>query len=326
MVITLLPFFTNASWKILYSSKSKLLLAFWTIVSFLRRFAHLTQVISADFVFIHREATPLGPPVFEWIIAKVLRKKIVYDFDDAIWLTDRTTEPILSSWLKWRSKVANICRWSHITTCGNQFLADFALGHTDRVRLIPTTIDTSLHHNRELYSASPGRDRISIGWTGSHSTLVYLLELVPVLEVIANRFRRVEFLVIADRDPQIPVSNIRFFQWKKETEIEDLMLFDIGIMPLTDNDWAKGKCGFKALQYMSLGIPSVISPVGANKVILTHGKEGYHASNESQWIEYLSRLIENPALRKQMGSNGRETVNGRYSVDAITPEFLSLFE
>src|SRR5688500_1091441 len=121
-----------------------------------------------DFVFIHREVSPLGPPIFEWILAKVLKKNIIYDFDDAIWLTDRHDESLVFRLLKWRSKVDLICRWSHKVSCGNEYLCRFAANFNNNVVYNPTTIDTENLHNPSFFKQPSGHlDKITIGWTGS---------------------------------------------------------------------------------------------------------------------------------------------------------------
>ena len=144
-----------------------------------------------DFVFIHREATPLGPPIFEWILAKVLKKKIIYDFDDAIWLTDRQQESVLLRIAKWRSKVGSICKWAYKVSCGNEYLCNYAALFNKNVVYNPTTIDTeNLHHPSQILYPIKHPDRIRIGWTGSHSTLKYLDEIQPVLHKILNEYPR----------------------------------------------------------------------------------------------------------------------------------------
>jgi glycosyltransferase involved in cell wall biosynthesis len=137
----------------------------------------------------------------------------------------------------------------------------------------------------------------------------------------------VEFVVIADKPPSIQaIPSVKFVPWNTETEIQDLLEFDIGIMPLPDDEWAKGKCGFKALQYMALEFPAVASPVGVNTKIINHGQNGFLCSTPGEWEAALRMLIENEALRKQIGSNGRKTILESYSVTSNASNFLSLFE
>lgn len=317
------PFFTEKGYYALYQNGHLLSKIHCIVHSYFKRFALLLQVHSFDFVFIHREATPVGPPVIEWIIAKILRKKIIFDFDDAIWTTDKTNEHAFSKWIRWRSKVGTICRWSYKVSCGNDYLADFARHHNENVVVIPTTIASFGPVTREATDPS---GRVVIGWTGSHSTLKYLHALLPVLTSLQEKYPSAGFLVIADKDPNLSVTNMRFLKWKKASEIEDLESIDIGVMPLPDDEWARGKCGFKALQYMALSIPAVVSPVGINKKIVTHGVEGFLCSTPDEWFSALEYLILNRNERMAMGRKGRQKVMDYYSMEANLSKFLSLFQ
>ena len=175
--------------------------------------------------------------------------------------------------------------------------------------------------------ASSQKERIRIGWTGSHSTIKYLREIEPVLKKILTDYSHVEFIVIADRKPDfLTLTSCTFILWNRHSEIKDLMRFDIGIMPLPDDIWSKGKCGFKALQYMALGLPSVVSPVGVNTKIIDDGVDGILCSTPEDWESALQQLIDNPLLRKTMGAKGRRKVIENYSVLSNSPTFLSLFE
>lgn len=293
---------------------------------YLNRTVMLFFVFRFDFIFIHREASPIGPPVFEWIIAKVFRKKIIYDFDDAIWLTDKTEESFIERTIRWRGKVASICKWSYKVSCGNEYLRQYAMRFNVNSVLNPTTIDTENLHNSDHYTLQKDESRIVIGWTGSHSTLKYLYMLQDVLRQIQKKFIQVDLLVIADEKPVMNLDRINYKPWSKENEIKDLMLADIGIMPLPDDEWSKGKCGFKALQYMALEIPSVVSPVGVNTEIIQHDVNGYLCSADEEWLTTLEKLIVDASLRKQIGKAGRQTVIDRYSVSSNSSNFLSLFE
>jgi len=290
--------------------------------SYVKRIRLLFQLRPYSYVFLHREALPLGPPVFEWFITKVLRKKLIYDFDDAIWLTDRTNESAILRWLRWRSKVSSVCRWSYKVSCGNAYLADYARQFNPNVVINPTTIDTRIH--RPIPKTPT--EKVTIGWTGSHSTLKYLSTLIPVLQQLEDQFEQIHFLVIADRDPQLPLRRCQFVPWDNAREIHDLARIDIGVMPLPDDPWTRGKCGFKALQYMALEIPAVVSPVGVNKEIVADGVDGYWCTTHAEWADRLSTLIVNADQRRSMGARGRQKVIEHYSVDANTSNFLSLFQ
>lgn len=318
-------FLTASNWR-LFFEPGKLISKSWALFSgFLKRIMMLFHLPAYDFVFIHRETAPIGPPVFEWIIAKVFRKRIIYDFDDAIWLTDRTNESRLFTTMKWRSKVSHICKWSFRVSCGNEYLCNYARQFNSNVVLNPTTIDTTRVHNPALFKKKEFLDRIVIGWTGSHSTLRYLKFLEPVLQSLERKYPNFTFLVIADKKPDLQLKNLVFRKWSEQTEIQDLANLDIGVMPLTDDEWAKGKCGFKALQYMAMQIPTVSSPVGVNTTIIDHQKTGWLASTPQEWLVALENLIGNRSLWEEIGAHGRAKVIQAYSVSSNASNFLALF-
>lgn len=326
------PFFSIDDYKILYSNGKAFSKAASIVRGFIKRVLLIPALASADIVFIFREATPIGPPIFEWIIAKVLRKKIIYDFDDAIWQTDKTNEPWMEKKLRWRSKIASICKWSYKVSCGNEYICKYALQFNNQVVLNPTTIDTEKVHIPDLIQVTSlpqklekENESIIVGWTGSHSTLKYLEDLEPVLIQIEQKYAHISFLVISNKCPSLNLKNLIFKPWSKETEIKDLMLADIGIMPLPDDEWAKGKCGFKALQYMALEIPALVSPVGVNTKIVDNGINGYWCLSANDWMEAIEKLISNKDLRKNMGIAGRKKVIEHYSVSSNSSTFLGLF-
>lgn len=307
----------------LYSSGSLGLLPFF-IVGFIRRTFHIFKCFKVDFVFIHREVTPIGPPVFEWIIAKVLRKKIIYDFDDAIWLDDPEEKGTLKSKLKWKGKVAKICKWSWKVNVGNEFLDDFARQFNDNVSIIPSVVNTDRVHNPAIFT-KPHSDVVTIGWTGTHSTLQYLNNIVPALQKIEKK-NKINILIIANKRPNLPLQSLLFKPWKKEMEVPDLMAIDIGIMPLTNDKWSQGKGGFKIIQYLALGIPALASPVGINNKLIKNGETGYLCSSLEEWENNLQNLIDSTSERKRLGTNGRKFIIENYSVVATAGKFLSLFQ
>jgi glycosyltransferase involved in cell wall biosynthesis len=317
-------FWDEQAWRILYLPGRTFQKLMGFVRGVFRRVASLFTLASYDYIFIHREAMPLGPPVFEWI-AHLFGKKIIYDFDDAIWLPNTSAENKIAGWLKWHNKVRSICRWSTRISCGNELLCSYAKTYNKNVVLNPTTIDTQYLHNPLLYTLQKD-SRITIGWTGTHSTIKYLEFLEPIIHSLEQKFPgRIRFLVIANKKPDLKLQSLEFIAWNKATEIPDLLRLDIGVMPLTDDIWAKGKCGFKALQYMALGVPCVISPVGVNSKIVDDGATGFLASTETEWTEKLEKLMADESLREAMGRKGREKVEAEYSVNSNAANFIRLF-
>lgn len=321
---TVSSFWGLRAWSILYKRGHWIEKIAWLLIGFAKREVDLWRSFRYDLVFIHRECAPIGPPIFEYILAKTFRKKIIYDFDDAIWMDNTSDENKLARWVKFHGKVKSICHWSYRVSCGNEWLANYARQFNRSVTVNPTTINTENHHTIASYTSIQKDERIIIGWTGTHSTVGYLNSILPVIQSLEKKFSMV-VRIISNKDPQIPLASIEFVPWKKETEIQDLRSFDIGIMPLPDDEWAKGKCGFKALQYMSLGIPSVVSAVGVNTAIIEQGTNGYLCTSLSEWQANLESLILDKALRAEMGGKARAMVIEKFSVQSNTGNFLSLF-
>ena len=171
---------------------------------------------------------------------------------------------------------------------------------------------------------SQHKQKFVIGWTGSHSTTRYLNEIVEVLKKLEGKFN-FELQVIADIAPDIELKSFRFIKWNKEHEINDLLAFNIGIMPLKDDPWAAGKCGFKALQYMALGIPALVSPVGVNTKIVDDGINGFICKTPEDWKNAIEKLIQDHALLMEMAQNTRKKIEENYSVKSNTANFLNLF-
>lgn len=322
--VSVKPFFSKKAYDAFYQSGNFFSKIAAITNSCITRFLLLFQLSPFDFVFIHREAAPVGPPVIEWVIAKIARKRIIYDFDDAIWLTDKSGESVLTQMIRWRKKVRAICKWSYRVSCGNKYLADYARQFNPNTIVNPTTLDTVHLHVPD--NTRIADDKITIGWTGSRSTLKYLKSILPVLQVLSRNHPHLRFLVIADKNPMLKLANLEFRPWARETEITDLAAIDIGIMPMPDDAWTRGKCGFKALQYMAMGIPAVVSPVGVNTEIVRQGEEGFLCTSFEEWFTRLEELIMDDNKRREMGRRGRQRVIDHYSVAANTSCFLSLFQ
>jgi len=314
-------FLSEKAWKTLYQTGNYFGKFVQVMISFLKRWSLIFKLKSADHVFVHREMAHIGPPIFEWISTKVLGVKYIYDFDDAIWLPNYSQANARFQRLKAYWKVKYCMKWAHKVTAGNDYLADFARKYNDNVQVIPTTIDLKNHHNLETDQTNRP---VVIGWTGTHTTMRYLEEIVPVLKELEKDYD-FEFHVISNEKPDFDLKSLRFVKWDKKTEIEDLARIQIGVMPLVEDQWSAGKCGFKALQYMALSIPTLLSPVGVNKKIVEDRKSGFFCTDYKTWKDHLEKLLDDQTLRQQVGQEGREKVQDNYSVQSQKSNYRALF-
>jgi glycosyltransferase involved in cell wall biosynthesis len=319
------PFMSQKVGEILYKKGNISQKALGIFASFLKRwYLVITKSNNYKVIFIHREATPLGPPIVEWYLKYILNKKIIYDFDDAIWIPNTSEQNKIAGFLKSFWKIKYLCKWSTKISAGNDFLCSFAHQSGARnVNKIPTVVNTISRYNQQKNHIH--KNKLVIGWTGSHSTLKFLDELIPILEEIQENYS-FTFLVISDKKPNLSLKDWTFCAWNEQTEIEDLLKIDIGVMPLKNDDWSEGKCGFKIIQYLSLGIPAVANSIGVNKLIVEHRVNGFLADNKEEWKIGLIELLEQPNLRKSMGENGKNKIEKEYSITAQKENFLNLFQ
>ncbi len=281
------------------------------------------QTITFDYIFVHRGITPLGPPVVEWILHFLLKKKIVFDYDDAIWIPSSIDEPFWHRWMKSYWKVGFLIRWSYRVSCGNHYLMEYALRYNPHSFYNPTTVNTTDRHTpaRFVPKSSP---LITLGWTGTHTTLPHLEGLRQVLVRLESDLP-VRLLVICNGRPDLALSRMEYRRWSEASEIEDLLEFDIGLMPLPHNEWTEGKCGLKLIQYLSLEIPAVASSVGVNSRVVDNGISGFLCSSDDDWYERVKQLSLDEGLRKRMGQEGRKKIVNHFSTESNSANFLGLF-
>lgn len=273
-----------------------------------------------DAVYVLREAALLGPAFFErWLAFAGV--PYVFDFDDAVFVPYVSPSNGYLSYLKFPGKTRAICRMAAHVMAGNEYLADYARLVNDRVTVIPTTVDS------EKYTVEPRapNEVPVIGWSGSHSTAAHLLTLKSALRRLAER-ERFRLRVVGVPDFKMEGVEVEAVRWRSATEVEDLRSFDVGVMPLPDDKWSRGKCGMKALQYMGLAIPAVCSPVGVNSEIIRDGENGLLASTDDDWVEKLSRLLRSSEERARLGRAGRATVEARYSAAVQAPRVYDVLE
>ncbi|HLA78482.1 MAG TPA: glycosyltransferase family 4 protein [Vicinamibacteria bacterium] len=310
------PFLTQRAMDLLYQPGHLAAKTVATLRGYGRRLTEILLPGLPDVVFVHREAAFLGPAWLERMFA--WRRPLVFDFDDAIYLLDTSPANAWAQVLKSPGKAAAICRVAHSVTVGNETLAGFARQHAKRVTVIPSSIDTEVYRPQ----ARPPNPRPVLGWTGSLTTLRYLEGLLPALRRLRQRCD-FELRVIGG-EIRADGLDVTCLPWCARTEVADLAPLDVGLMPLDDDPWSRGKCGMKALQYMGLAIPPVVSPVGVNASFIRHGENGFLAVSAEDWIARLTELLRDAALRERLGRAARQTVEEEFSARVQAPRLAQV--
>jgi glycosyltransferase involved in cell wall biosynthesis len=286
--------------------------------NFLRRFSHLTKLRKYDAILIYRAASIVGPAFLERLI-KLSGRPIIYDFDDAIFLTHTSETNKLFSWAKFAGKTASICRLSDSVTVGNAWLGDYARQNNENITIIPSSVDTNIYQPKE----KTPRDKIVVGWTGSSTSQTHLEMFAPLLKKLCEKYP-VEIHVHSDRSPDLPEIPFVWHKWSVDNEVEVISKFDIGIMPMPEDEWSLGKCSMKALLYMSLAVPTVCSDIGMNREVIRHGENGFLAKTDNDWLEQIGNLVNDADLRKRIGNEARKTVEETYSMTKCAQLFAEV--
>lgn len=289
------------------------------------RARHLARAARYDVVVVQREAAILGPPLYENLLAKVLKKPLVYDFDDAVNRVSPKYGKLGAAvkLVKWPQKTNDLLKLSRHVVAGNKYLVDYAQAYNANVTHIPTVVD---HRQVTPGPGGFGGGPVVLGWMGTHAARPYIENFLPQLVPLAAKHAVQVHLIGAGQKIEVAGLDIVNKEWILERELEDLRQFDIGLYPLPDDDWARGKSGFKAVQNMAVGVPTVASPVGATMDILQDGVTGFLPGNEAQWLGNLEQLITDGGLRQRMGQAGRERVEGWFCVEKQAPRWKEVLE
>ncbi len=289
----------------------------------LKRLFEMNSYKNYDIIFIQREAQFLGTSFFEKRAFKS-GAKVIFDFDDSIWLADTSPGNKKFEFVKKPQKFFNNLKFAHVVFAGNDYLKQKAEPFNSNTILIPTTIDTDFH---KPFQKNNSTNKIIIGWSGSISTIKHFEMLESVLEKIQKKYAdEVEIKIIGQGNYKSEKLKVTSVGWSADTEVQELNSFDIGIMPLPNDEWANGKCGLKGLSYMACGVSTVMSNVGVNNKLIEHGKNGFLCSNDAEWLELLEVLIQNKLLRETLGEQGRKTIEREYSVNANKDKYLQVFK
>lgn len=314
--VTVAPFFSNEYLDALYLNQSRMkyiLRAYW------RRLLVLFKISNYDLVVLEKELFPFFPAVVERLLA-YLKIPYVADYDDALF---HRYDCHRSAFVRFTlgKKIDAVMKNATVVVAGNQYLAKRAeQAGAQAVKVIPTVVDTERYtpSSRDRYS-----DEILIGWIGTPKTSHYVKPLFPVFKALKEKFNIKVILIGASRN-DIVGGAVEIWDWSEATEVVDIQKLDIGIMPLTDSPWERGKCGYKLIQYMACGIPVIASPVGVNKDLIEHGKNGFLATSDEEWLYAFERLLDNETLRKRMGTEARAAIEANYSLHAQQAELLSV--
>lgn len=305
-----------------YEGRAKPVKLIYLVLLFCLRFGQLRHVLGADVVFARRHIYPYGPPLFERII-RLLNDCLVVDLDDAIWVpAGYVDSPFM--WLidhGWTRKVSAFA--AHVIV-GNKYIKSYVEQFTPRVTIIPTCVDMEIH-TAKSYPVKAEGQQVLLGWTGLYSNLGYFEVIEDVLRDLSAR-HPIALVIASTRPYKLDGVEVINRHWVLENEIDYLQEPDIGLMPLTQSERAKGKCAYKALEFMSVGTPCVISPVGMNAEVVEDGVNGFLAASPEEWTQKLERLIVDSDLRRRMGEAARETIRKRYAHDVQYPAFKRVME
>jgi glycosyltransferase involved in cell wall biosynthesis len=315
--VTVSPFLDGGQFARMYESGGKVRRAAGLVPPFFRRLGEVLSSRQYDLLFVQREAMFFGPAVFEWLTQTVGRIPMVLDLDDATYVP--YTSPSygqLGSALKFFGKTDRLIERATVVTCGNRFIAKYAQSKGTRTVIIPTVADT------DLFSPADKRnDPPVIGWIGTHSTFPSVESIFPVLQRLAEKHQFTLKLVGTGRE-QVEIAGVKVenLPWSLEREAEDFRSIEIGLYPIVtsasaNEQWLKGKSGFKAIQYMAVGIPFVMSPVGVCSEIGVNGETHLNAESPEDWYNALDSLLSNPDLRQKMGERARSHSLKTYTVE-----------
>lgn len=312
------------TWQALWERGGPLRKMLYLLINILNRLAQLRHVPGADTVIFRGPLvySGYGPPWLERI-CRWLNPRLVYDIDDAVWVKPDGVDSFFQRFvdLDWLWKVAPMCRHGIV---GNAYLQEEVEGRSPETTIIPTCIDMDKHRQKD-YAARGEGEPVVLGWTGLYTNLVNLQPIEPVLQELAKK-HRIKLLVATGRPYQLDGVEVENHHWEANKEVYYLQAPDIGLMPLLNTPSTRGKCAFKALQYMGVGTPCVISPVGMNAEIIQDGVDGFLASSPTDWHDHLEKLITDAALRERIGRAARETIRARYSHEAYYPAFRAAIE
>ena len=315
--LTKSSFFDKKTWDILWKKGFLFTKILGTFKGYFRRIKDLLRLRKYEIVYIFMWATPIGFPLYEWLILKS-GKKIIYDFDDAVFISSDYL-----SLLKGGYKSRFLIQHSNQVILSSPFLIDHCERNNNfsKVQYIPCSLDLK----RFQLKSHEWSSKITLGWTGTFSSKKYLDSIREVFYEVA-RYLDIKIILITNFDYSLEGLDYEIIRWKESTEIEDLHKIDIGLYPLIESEWALGKGGLKALQYMATGIPTIATDFGTVQDFMIHQKNGFLVVTIEQWVNAIKTIAKSPKLRKSIIMNARDTVENNYSVSCNKNKYLNIFE
>jgi L-malate glycosyltransferase len=319
--ITISPFFNHAAWRILWQEGHLLSKILYTILGYFKRIGDLFRLRKFDKIYVYMWVTPLFDSVLERLFL-LIAPNLIYDFDDSVFLDGTNIKGnFFRKYIKNNNKSQILIKHSSSVITSSPYNLDYciAMNKLNAGIYIPCSLD----QNRFIPFNNFSREKITLGWTGTFTTINYLDSIKHIIENACKQFN-LKLVLITNFDYDIDGIDMEVIRWKEDTEIQDLQKIDIGLYPVIPSNWALGKGGLKTLQYMSIGIPSISTNFGTSTKIVTHGKNGFLVNNDQEWLDNIKLLIDDPSLRKNIGINAREHVLRNYSTAAIERLYLGV--
>jgi glycosyltransferase involved in cell wall biosynthesis len=315
--VTVKPFFDDAYLKDFYAGKKNVASV---LKSYLRRFFVLFSVFSYDKIVLEKEIFPFLPAVAERLL-KAFGIRYVVDYDDAIFHNyDKSGNPVIKKILG--NKIAHVMRYSGTVVAGNQYLADYArksgAGH---IEIIPTVIDLERYPVKENHDP----EKFIVGWIGTKTTFEkHLLPCREWIRELQSNDPSVYFHIVGITEEMDLGPHVKYIKWAEATEVSEVQKMDVGIMPLQDSEWEKGKCAYKLIQYAACGIPGVASDVGMNSEVCIEDKTGFIAGSDKEWIDNIRFLKTNKQKLDQMGNDARRLVENQFCIQVTAQRWLKI--
>jgi L-malate glycosyltransferase len=317
------PFMSHHMWNVVYLKGHFFSKFMGTIFGHMCRLRDLFLIFNYDIVYVFMWVTPLGTTIFERLV-RFISKKLVYDLEDnTVSIMNNEINRIVGS-LKNPRKVVYLVKYADHVITSSPSLNNYCykLNNNKKSTYISSSVNIRKFLPANLYN---NEKKVTIGWTGTFSSKMYL-DLLRNVFIELGKKCEFKLLIIGNFEYIFPEIDLEVVQWSSENEVEDLQRIDIGVYPLSKDQWVLGKSGLKAIQYMSFAIPTVATNVGTTSEIITHLKNGYLVYNEDEWVNSLYELVNNPTLRKRLGTEARKTVVNNYSTDVINEKYLSILD